>query len=128
MNRELRIHMRAAGDELEGAAQPCPSEAELIEYQAGRLAAERHEAVQSHLVRCGTCRATLLDVVAFFEPARPGEVEPSLRREWKALERKLPRERRLAWTWFSPRPALALAASLVVVSGIAVFTTLRTQR
>jgi hypothetical protein len=118
--------LRAASCELEDNPGRHLGEEELIAYQQGRLDADEREKSQSHLVRCSVCRDAFRDLTDFFEPAREGEEvisEAEIRREWKALRRRIwpeekPADRAsglgLAGLLRWPRTAFALAAALVL--------------
>jgi hypothetical protein len=120
---------------------PHPTPEELLAYGAGELPAAEEAKVQDHLVLCPHCRELLLDHGRLGDPefGREHDVPPAAKEAaWQALWARLgageapraaPRRRpglhltlplaRLARFFASPRPAYALAASLLVaVAGL----------
>lgn len=130
---EFAGYMKALNERSRLAADPCPSETELIAYHAGRLASDQSDEVQAHLVRCSACRAVLADVAAFVDVSRPGEPEPDVEREWKEFQRRIPQSRtttrshRFSWL-ISPQLAWGVAASLMIVAGLSTSWAWRVQR
>lgn len=124
---DYRRWFQAADPPGGGAPGAHLSQETLIEHQGGRLReADRVEA-QSHLVRCAECLAAFQQVSRFFEAPREGErpVPPEeVRREWRALRRRLPVDARHAAEgklsrWFGPwltlRGGWAVAAGMLLM-------------
>ncbi|MCI0491107.1 MAG: hypothetical protein L0229_31345 [Blastocatellia bacterium] len=138
MDKEFRTYMEAIGAEFEEKSLPFesasddhPAQEELIDYQRGWLEESRHKEVQSHIVVCGECLAALENISDFFGPV-PEDAESiddlEVRRQWKTFLRRIEDERqplpgarkeRPVTRLFSSRAALALAASLLLVAGLA---------
>jgi len=70
---DVRRHLKAAVEGVEGPAGPCAGDDLLIDYFHGRLAETTEQGVRAHLVRCPSCRAALRDVSDFFAAPRPEE-------------------------------------------------------
>lgn len=119
---EFRAYMRAAGANFDPPAGECPGELELAEYGRGALPAERAEQIQGHLMACGNCRKTAVDLADFLEPAPfPGKLD----KEWREFRRRIAPEKpggfdflRLRWQ----PAAAALAFAALFSSGTFVLT------
>lgn len=129
MNAEFRRYLEALDGEWEDRLGRHLEEDELIAYVRGQLETADVERMQSHLLCCAACAATLKDVADFFEPRREGEESLSQRaihREWETFWRRVQAEEGVVTPkgiprWFVPRAVFALAASLLVAVGLVGF-------
>jgi hypothetical protein len=111
--REFWEYVRAVCNEIDGPLGPCPGDAELFEYRAGRLDPRRCDEIQSHVVRCRSCRETVLDAAVFLE-ASPAK--PDLQPQWNRLRRQLTPQ--VSRRWQSQTLPLTAAAALFITTAL----------
>ena len=140
-DRELVVHAlrRLAAAARKGQpADAHPTVEEIIAYHAGELTAERHQALQQHLLLCRDCPELILALDGFAKLPE-GEVEAApagMDSAWEAVRQQLAAEGWFAggrgkvvrpWRTLLPPRTLLAAAALVVVASLG-FLLLRNDR
>jgi hypothetical protein len=134
-DRELVVHAlrRLAAAARKGQpADAHPTVEEIIAYHAGELTAERHQALQQHLLLCRDCPDLILALDGFAKLPE-GEVEAApagMDSAWEAVRHQLATEGWFAggrgkvvrpWRTLLPPRTLLAAAALVVVASLGFF-------
>lgn len=131
---EFRIYMKAAASQPAKVISRHLSEAEMIALYQGTLTAAATEAGNTHITQCSECLQLWRDVRDFLAPATTEEPEAGefeLRREWKDLWGRIqadqqtvvkPAATKTGRSSFLPRPALSLAAGLLLTVSLGAVT------
>jgi len=94
---------------------------ELVSYHFGAVAEQSRAEVEAHLLSCGTCLRSFLDLKREIETSKSGpRPSPAARgRLRSAVARRLDESKRVrAWSWWERPLAFGLAAAAVVAATV----------
>jgi hypothetical protein len=105
----------------EALFRECPSLPLLLAADEGALPPETHDRVASHLATCAFCRSLVQDVkeAGLGEPTAEEHERVRARIQSQTQQMKAPPPQTGASSWMTTAAGLALAASLVLVAGLA---------